>query len=132
MAASQQSIPGRPTPGQGAPLAGPPQGNMVLQHQQPQQLVPMNAAAHFQQTGSFTHQIPLQHPQRPVMNGIGPGHPSFAGLPPQQQVALLHQAQQQAAQQQQQQQQQQQRQQAQMRLQGLPPGAAAGQLGQLA
>jgi hypothetical protein len=60
------------------------------------------------------------------MNGIAPGHPSFAGMHPQQQVAFL---------QAQQQQQQQQRQQAQMRLHqgaGLPPGATAGQLGQLA
>lgn len=115
MAASQQPIPGRPTPGQGGPLAGPPQTNMVLQHQQPQ-LVPMAGTAHFPQV-AFTHQIPLQHP-RPVVNGIGPGHPQFQQLYPSQQAALAEQ----------------QRRQAQMRLHqgaGLPPGATPGQLGQL-
>jgi len=118
MAASQQPIPGRPTPGQGAPLTGPPQTNMVLQHQQPQ-LVPMAGTSHFPQVATFPHQIPLQH-QRPLMNGIGPGHPQFQQLHPSQQAALA------AA--------EQQRRQAQMRLHqgaGLPPGATAGQLGQL-
>ena len=119
MAASQQPIPGRPTPSQGGAPHAPPQANMVLQHPQPQ-LVPVGATtAHFPQTASFPHQIPLQHQQRgPVMNGISANHPNFAALQNSQAAMAV------AA--------QQQRQAAQMRMHqggaGMAPAGAAAQL----